>query len=121
MFVFGKFSVLCFLGTPVLRFAFLPYDRRLDFLQKLHLQESKILNLYTSKHSLHILSTLFIFSLTMFYYNKLCFFCMTCFVFSHVHVLYLLSLITIKASAHFLHLLLTNFHAKVFTGSILQY
>ena len=25
---FGKFDVLCFLGTPVLRFAFLPYYRR---------------------------------------------------------------------------------------------
>ena len=25
---FGKFGVLCFLETPVLRFAFLPYYRR---------------------------------------------------------------------------------------------
>ena len=26
--LFGKFGVLCFLETPVLRFAFLPYYRR---------------------------------------------------------------------------------------------
>ena len=27
---FGKFGVLCFLKTPVMRFAFLPYYRRSD-------------------------------------------------------------------------------------------
>ena len=29
MFVFGKFGVLCFLETPVLRFALSPYYRRI--------------------------------------------------------------------------------------------
>ena len=29
MFVFGKFDVLCFLETPVLRFALLSYYRRI--------------------------------------------------------------------------------------------
>ena len=29
MFVFGKFDVLCFLEIPVLRFALLPYYRRI--------------------------------------------------------------------------------------------
>ena len=31
MFVFGNFGVLCFLETPVLRFALLPYYRQKEF------------------------------------------------------------------------------------------
>ena len=30
MYIFGKFVVLCFLVTSVLRFALLPYHRRID-------------------------------------------------------------------------------------------
>ena len=32
--LFGKFDVLCFLGTPILRFALLPYSRRIKTIVK---------------------------------------------------------------------------------------
>ena len=49
---FGKFDVLCFLETPVLRFVFLPYYRRI-YSGLIKLNEKNKRCMFRNKHAKH--------------------------------------------------------------------